>query len=294
MSVHDIDVDILVNGRPVKKYSHQGRVFVEAKHGNEYSIKIRNNSGPRRLAVVTVDGLNVLDGEVGGTTKAGYVVNGYSSISIKGFRTSNEVVHPFKFNHKEQSYAAKSDVTNGDTCNCGVIGVEVFEEKVKPEPQILLREVIREVEKPILYPTPYWWPRPTYTWSSSPAIIGQLSSTCQTEAQNENALLCVNFADSNTFGSNITSCSLAEKSSVINMCVEEPKRRFDMGTEFSHREVVDKVRDVDFEISIMALSLSIYYASRESLIYMGVPVNKETQVAFPDPFPAKFCRPPSR
>lgn len=313
MSVNDIDVDILVNGRPVRKYSHQGRVFVEAKHWTEYSIKIRNNSYSRRLAIVTVDGLNVLDGEAGGTTKTGYVINGYSSMDIKGFRTSNEVVHPFKFNRKERSYASKSDVTEGDTRNCGVIGVEVFDEKVKrPTPQIVIKEVIREVEKPVHH----WWP--LYTWTSAnPKPDTTITYTCSTagnmigsagqqQVQNGNMLRCMNFssgpqlsnAGTDSIQASAINCCQVEEpldmSPVMDMLAEEPKRGFDMGTEFSEREVADKVHDVEFEIGYRVFSLSIYYASKESLVDMGVPVNRESQVAFPEPFPTKFCRPPTR
>ena len=62
----------------------------------------------------------------------GYVVNGLSPIEIKGFRTDNDTVHPFKFSTKRRSYAAKSDEAGGDTSNCGVIGIEVYDEYQKP------------------------------------------------------------------------------------------------------------------------------------------------------------------
>jgi hypothetical protein len=298
MYSHNVEVDILVNGRPVRKHSHKSRIFVEAKHWTEYSIRIRNNGYQRRLVVVCVDGLNVLDGEEGGSTKAGYVINGYSSYEIKGFRTSNDVVHPFKFNRKERSYAAKSDATNGDTKNCGVIGVEVYCEKEKPAP-ILVREVIREV--PVPRPSPFPYP---YTLNfSNTALSGCLLNESRTYSCNlSNSAGDKIMAGNMMRSANVTTDWSAPDdgpiacacSSMDMAAVESPKRGFDMGTEFSDREVSDKVVDTEFEIGYLMTTFTFYYASKDSLVEMGVPVTKEAAVTFPDPFPAKFCRPPRK
>lgn len=132
MKTREIEVSILVDSYPVRKYSHEGRTFIEAKYAKEYSIRVKNSSPLRKLVVATVDGINVLDGLTGGISRAGYVLDGFNSFEIKGFRTSNEEVHPFVFKTKADSYAAKSDETGGDTSNCGVIGVAVYDEKIKP------------------------------------------------------------------------------------------------------------------------------------------------------------------
>jgi len=95
----DIVVEILVNGNPVKKYSHEGRTYIQANKGSKYSIKIKNNSYKKRMFCVSVDGINVVDGSAGNSND-GYILNGYSSYEIPGFRTSNEEVHPFKFNDR--------------------------------------------------------------------------------------------------------------------------------------------------------------------------------------------------
>src|SRR4051812_12192845 len=107
MYLHDTEVEILVNGKPVKKFSHNGKTYIQANKGSEYSIRIKNNSWTRRMFNISVDGINVVNGEAAGNTPFGYVLSGYSTYEVKGFRTSTEEVHPFKFNDKKKSYAAK-------------------------------------------------------------------------------------------------------------------------------------------------------------------------------------------
>ena len=45
-------MEVLVNGRPVTEYHARGRTYVEALHGAEYELRLRNSS-PDRVAVVT-------------------------------------------------------------------------------------------------------------------------------------------------------------------------------------------------------------------------------------------------
>jgi hypothetical protein len=119
------DLDILVNGHVVTKYVHEGKVYVEGRSGTEYSLRFRNNSNRRVLAVLSVDGLSCMNGEVAKFDDDGYVVDARSSITVPGWRLNNEEVANFKFGGKGKSYAQKS----GQPLNVGVIGCAVFEEK---------------------------------------------------------------------------------------------------------------------------------------------------------------------
>lgn len=297
---YDIEVDILVNGRPVKKHSHDGKIFIESKHDTEYSLRIKNNSWVRRLVVVSVDGINVIDGEAAGSTKAGYVINGHSSTPIDGFRTSNDTVHPFKFSRKERSYAAKSDATGGDTTNCGVIGVEVYSEKEKPAPKVVHHHHHHDHWK---YPEPWttkpWYPTsPIITYGDYNAYGPVFGSTTSNTLGNKRGL---NSSDLGTVTSSqnmMRSMSCGDSESITaNLCAlqsEEKTRGFDTGTEFVDREVESKVVDVDFEIGMLLVTISIYYATFSGLKSMGVQVVKQNTVSFPNPFPKGFCKPPRR
>jgi hypothetical protein len=255
------DVDILVNGKPVKKYSHKGKIFIEAREGTEYSIRVKNGTWNRILAIAAVDGINVLDGKAAGSTKAGYVLHGWNSYEIKGFRTSNDAVNAFKFSKKNKSYAAKSDETGGDTSNCGVIGVQFYSEKPAP---VVLKTTYHE---------------PRITWHYNDFQYG--TTTC----------------DNGLIGSQMRSYNAGPERLMANYCASVPEptqdlAEFDLGTEFSKKEIEDKVQDAEFEIGSLYSTFEIYYASRESLEAMGVPLFKTTQVAFPKAFPNKFCKPP--
>lgn len=293
---YDIDVDILVNGKPIKKLTHAGNIYVESKHWTEYSIRIKNNGWVRRLVVVSVDGINVINGQAAGPTKAGYVINGYSSTNIEGFRTSNEAVHPFKFNRQERSYAAKSEVSNGDTTNCGVIGVEVYDEKEQPVIKTKIVHHHHHHDKPYpVYPWrtyPMWNDYGTPVWNTTTIGEGGMrGGSTITYSCNTRSLSAMNCA-SNPPNSNLNSVKTCSMS--VDIPDEEPKRGFDMGTEFSEREVESKVVDVKFDIGHLLTTISIYYASREGLEHMGVPVTKQTQISMPNPFPQGFCKPPKR
>jgi hypothetical protein len=253
------EVDILVNGKPVKKYTYRGRVFIEAKNGTEYTIRIKNNSILKRLAIAAVDGINVINGEAGGASDAGYLINGYNAYEIKGFRTSNDAVNVFKFADKQKSYAAKSEETGGDTSNCGVIGVQIFEEKIKP---VIFPKITR-------YNTPINRDYHDFRWG------GSLLRSC------DNEMLC-----SSSYGASVNNMAISTDSSTV--------QGFDLGTEFSDKEISDKVTEVEFEKGYLESTFEIYYASRDALLAMGVPLEKETAVAFPKAFPAKFCKPPKK
>jgi hypothetical protein len=295
------DVDILVNGKPVKKYTHQGKVFVEAKHGTEYTIKIKNSAWDRRLAVAAVDGINVIDGSASGSSQAGYIINGLNSYEIKGFRTSNDAVNAFKFSVKEKSYAAKAEQTQGDTTNCGVIGVRVYTEKTQPVKHVMIPY------NPWPYPEPYspdpFIPDPIYE-PFKPIWISHVGSSMNsldcsstvTVSNQSSTTKCIVDNPTRSASRRIQANSLNGPNPTLNFfsVIEEDKQGFDMGTEFSDKEINDSVKEVDFDVGYLEHTWEIYYASKESLIQMGVPVEREALVTFPKAFPSKFCKPPKK
>src|SRR6185295_2002448 len=93
--------------------------------GERYVIRITNPT-PRRIeAVISVDGLDVIDGESGDLRKRGYVVPAYGETRIEGFRTSQADVATFRFSSVSGSYAGQK----GKSRNVGVIAVALFEEQ---------------------------------------------------------------------------------------------------------------------------------------------------------------------
>jgi hypothetical protein len=115
-------------GRVLPIYWHQGRRYVVGKPGNEYAIRVRNPSGGRVLAVMSVDGVNVITGDTASPSQSGYVLAPGETADIAGWRKSMSRTAAFYFTALPDSYAART----GRPDNVGVIGVGLFRERVRP------------------------------------------------------------------------------------------------------------------------------------------------------------------
>lgn len=102
-----------------------GRNYVIGEAGRRYTIVVRNNTSSRLEVVLSVDGLDVLDGKPAAFHKRGYLVDPRGEVEIDGFRQSMDTVAAFRFGSVRGSYAGQK---YGDTRNVGVIGVAVFNE----------------------------------------------------------------------------------------------------------------------------------------------------------------------
>jgi len=120
-------LEVLVHGRPIKVYSHEGEAYVEGRKGSEFTLRVHNDSSGNIEAVITIDGLSVMNGKKGGYAVGGYLVRPYSYVDVPGWRLSNSAVAKFLFSEREEAYASLMDVPD----NIGVIGCAVFPEKVK-------------------------------------------------------------------------------------------------------------------------------------------------------------------
>jgi len=103
-----------------------GRDYVVGEAGRRYTIVVKNNTNFRLEVVLSVDGLDVLDGKAAAFNKRGYLVDPRGEVEIDGFRQSMDTVAAFRFGSVRGSYAGQK---TGDTRNVGVIGVAVFNER---------------------------------------------------------------------------------------------------------------------------------------------------------------------
>jgi hypothetical protein len=99
--------------------------FVVGEEGRRYSIVVRNKTNLRLEVVLSVDGLDVLDGRAASLRKPGYVMTPHSQLKVEGFRQSIDAVAAFRFSPVRESYAAEK---YHNTKNVGVIGVAIFDE----------------------------------------------------------------------------------------------------------------------------------------------------------------------
>lgn len=118
------ELDVLVRGKSVKKYVHGGKVYIEGRKDSEYTITFQNNTHSKVLAVITVDGLSIMDGEQGSYDSPGYVVDARGKIRIPGWRLNHSEIAKFKFGCRGDSYAE----TSGKGGNIGIVGCAVFNE----------------------------------------------------------------------------------------------------------------------------------------------------------------------
>jgi hypothetical protein len=124
----EVQIRDRATGRVLPVYQSAGRWFVAGKPGGEYRVEVRNKGADDLLAVVSVDGVNVVTGETAAPSQSGYVIDRGRSLSIAGWRKSMDNVAAFYFTDLGDSYASRT----GRPENVGVIGVAVF--RRKPEP----------------------------------------------------------------------------------------------------------------------------------------------------------------
>jgi hypothetical protein len=123
--VADVTIIDRSTGQTLPIYQHGGEYWVAGQPGAKYAIQIRNFSGPRVLAVTSVDGLNVLSGATANYNQSGYVFDSRQRYSIEGWRKSDSQIAAFVFTDSDNSYAERV----GKPRDVGVIGVALFRER---------------------------------------------------------------------------------------------------------------------------------------------------------------------
>jgi hypothetical protein len=117
-------------GQPLETFQRGDRFYVLGRAGDRYSIRVKNPTPRRVEAILSVDGLDVIDGEDADLArKRGYVIQPGGELVVDGFRTSTTQVAAFRFSSVGESYAE----LKGKGRNVGVIGVAIFEEKAQPQ-----------------------------------------------------------------------------------------------------------------------------------------------------------------
>jgi len=271
MTHNQCEMQVLVNGKPIKEYYHEGRNFIEARESQEYTIKLRNNTYDKLLGMVSVDGINVITGDQATENGSGYIVPAHSSIIIDGFRVSNDKVNSFIFSKKEASYSAHNEAVGCSTASCGVLGVKFVQRKVN-----------------YTYNThnTYWYQmgnqpyKPPYSYDNGGNIVRSMGIGGQSAGGQTVYASCTSNPIQNSV--NVNFCA------TVNDSVD-----FDMGTKFSDKEIESKVNIVDFDRGNLLCFLETYYASKKVLESMGIVFKKETSINFPESFTGNvYCKPP--
>ena len=122
--IAQIDVHDRAQDRVLPVHRKFGRSWIAGEPGHEYQLRIRNCADVRVLAVISVDGVNVITGESAAPSQSGYVLEPGENITVEGWRKSMERTAAFVFTDPADSYAART----GRPTDIGVIGVALFRE----------------------------------------------------------------------------------------------------------------------------------------------------------------------
>ena len=122
LDVSVVDID---QGEQLSPINHRGRDYIAGQPGHRFAVTMQNLSGERVLAVLSVDGVNAISGQTAGASQAGYVLEPWQRVEIRGWRKSYADIAEFYFTDLPDSYAART----GRPDNVGVIGVAAFRER---------------------------------------------------------------------------------------------------------------------------------------------------------------------
>jgi len=251
--------DIKINGKKIQQHFHSGNFWIEGKQGTEYSISLKNNSWKRQLFVISVDGINVISGKPADEdTENGYVINGHTSFDLKGFRVNDNDVAAFKFVNKDKSYAKE---IAGSSNNCGVIGVKVYDEKVKD-----------------------WLIGGNYN-----AWVNPYPFTKGFDKNPNYSTYCCDSIPLKGDKMVTSSCNNVLRSCAADFSNQTPD--FNIGTGWGSQQT-QKVVEVEFEIGALAATEILYYATRQELTRLGIQFEKKVEVkkTMPSAFgEKKYC-----
>ena len=145
------------NGQYVDIFKVDNKYYLAGIKGKAYDINICGSNKKidfrdnyeliknRELVIISVDGLNVLNGKPANFNQGGYVIEkrptNQNCLTVKGWRKSLNEVAQFTFENINNSYNAKS---RNDKNNIGVIGFAIFDEKGVMTPREVVSNITRD------------------------------------------------------------------------------------------------------------------------------------------------------
>ena len=282
-----IELSLIHDGKNLPVISHGGKTYFHAPESGEYTIRVRNRHHGRILAVLTVDGINIVKSvDTSGDIKpatfngSGYVIDAYATVTIKGWLQSNDRAAAFEFSAKDDSYSAKMGAGKSFV---GYIGAAVFKEKEREyAPQ----------------------------WRSGDSNGIPRSSCDDTQAKGDDA--CLDFmdvvepicaaspaysAEDTSRGCTVNSLSTpptrTAKGIARSRRTQASQRTKSVGTGYGESVAMNTVQ-VEFKKAGDSPDqvMELRYGTTSQLKGWGVPMVESTSGAFPGESSAFFCPPP--
>lgn len=252
-----VDVSVMVKNKPVVEYIDNYTTWIEGRDASEYSIRLKNNNNEPMKVVLSIDGLNVLNGKPASADGDGIVIQPFDIVNLKGWMVDNNTGAAFTFGSSENSYAAKS----GYGINTGVIGIALYVGRNIINPNTSIEDYFL----PISYPNaPIKYPK--YPRGSDKYRIRPLEAYYE-HYHNHISLSASSVSDNDT-------------------------KTKGLGTEFG-KKINQKMTETVFEGASFISTSVIRYAEMKELIKRGI-VKPASKYVEPSPFPASFagCAPP--
>lgn len=275
------ELNILVSGKPITEYEHQGNTFIEGRKGSEFEVEFKNKTSKQVLVVPSVDGKSVFDGKPATPESKGYIVRAWGSVRIPGWTLDQSAVAKFTFEDKEKSYSAAM-TQEGEAVVSGVVGVLVYSEVEKPAAVHIHHHHNHWPKGPSIPRTPYPgspWPYNGPIWSADNNVAHSADSVVKSSTLRSRS-------------ASATSATLSASASTHeNTAASDP---FEMGAGFGEKADF-KTHTVDFERGPIQATMSLYYDSRRNLEKRGIEVvKKDTRYLneLPQAFSGTGCTPP--
>jgi hypothetical protein len=301
MQLGSLELNVLVSDRPVREYGHQNRTYVEGRRGSKFTLRLRNHSAQRVLAVPSIDGLSCLDGQPATALSKGYVVAAYGAVEIRGWKYSLRESGEFVFTDRAaKSFAAQ---THGDQ-NCGVIAVKVFGEKPQPAPPAREEHHHHHYHHHDRSDEPWrpWRPWPYILYYGHTGAASTDFNPFEVQPWGPTVGACSSSASygcsMSSLASNPTDADYSGRlRSVLDAIgLAEPVPAvpdFNLGVGCGQVKD-DVVSETSFERGLEIATLEIYYSDTAALSAAGVELNKAAQISKPVPQAFNgFCRPPA-
>lgn len=271
MLYNNYELNVLVKGRPITEYAHNGQNFIEGRDGSNFELEFKNKTLSRVEVIFSVDGLSIIDGKEAGPNSSGYVVNGNDTIRIPGWKLTDAEAASFIFSGKKTSYSTQM---TGSSRNNGVIGVMVFSEKPKPLSNQFLRSSINAAP---YGGTPWYGNEAGLTWSDS-----------MITSQSMNAPQAVASLNS------ISTSNASNTRRITKSPIETVPEMQTLGTGFG-KSTDFATTTISFERGDLSAMIVMYYDDARGLRSRGIELIKPSKARLsdqPQAFPGMNCQPP--
>lgn len=291
MDSNQCELRILVKGRPVTEFKHEGQSFIEGREGSEFDIQVRNKTGQRVMAVISVDGLSITDGELAGPESSGYTINAYQTITIPGWKLAGNQAAKFVFGSRSSSYV---NASTGSAANCGVIGLMLWSEK-QPEVKYINNGYLKGVRQTPwdyikgvnggdfsvqknCHDTPYGGMMRGILSSTGPLMSSGVSGSMGDIAS----------ASAASMDSGVTYGATGASATTTTLAMNNLGTEFGQATEFN-------TTSTTFNRETAVATLALFYDDARGLKARGIVLAPPVQTratSTPNPFPAAGCTPP--